>query len=224
MISIVAITFNEEEHIRHWYENHKELADEFIIIDTGSNDDTVKIAQELGIIVHHERWNHNFADMKNKAIRYCNEDWILFLSPDFYIDKENFEIIKEATKSKRYVAFATPMVHEKVVWIYERRQKQIPVKNINQDNHIILFRNDPRIEYRHRVHENIKDSVIEKFGESYIGKLPIIRRHDSTRNHGMGKAKLRYYNYLEDMAALERKIIEIGDDLRRDAYEEEING
>jgi glycosyltransferase involved in cell wall biosynthesis len=50
-IAVYTITKNEEKFIQKWYESAKD-ADYLVILDTGSSDDTVKIAESLGISVH----------------------------------------------------------------------------------------------------------------------------------------------------------------------------
>jgi len=50
-VAVYTIALNEAKHVKRWYESTKE-ADYHLIADTGSTDDTVKIAKELGIIVY----------------------------------------------------------------------------------------------------------------------------------------------------------------------------
>ena len=57
-IAVYCITLNEEQFIERWYESAKD-ADELVIADTGSSDNTVKIAkkQSIGYIVIHSAMN-----------------------------------------------------------------------------------------------------------------------------------------------------------------------
>jgi glycosyltransferase involved in cell wall biosynthesis len=49
-VAVYCIAKNEAQHVKRWYESSLE-ADYHVIADTGSDDDTVKIAKELGITV-----------------------------------------------------------------------------------------------------------------------------------------------------------------------------
>lgn len=73
-IAIYTIAKNEAKFVERWYESCKE-ADQVIILDTGSTDDTVAIAQKLGIEVYVEKidpWR--FDDARNLALSFVNDD------------------------------------------------------------------------------------------------------------------------------------------------------
>lgn len=219
-LSICATSYNEEEHIEFWYKHHKDLADEFILVDTESTDKTVEIAKKFDIKLIKTKWHHSFAEAKNKAIKHARGDWILMLSPDLWIDKENFSNIKKAIETKKRVAYFMPIMHHFKDWRGEDKEKELsfPKERWLTKAHICLFRNDPYIEHRERVHENIHDSIFEKFGEKKVGFLPATRHHDSTNNKFNHQEKIKYYSFLEDLSAIERKIWEHASYLRNQAY------
>lgn len=73
-VAVYAIALNEEKHVQRWYESSKD-ADYHLIADTGSTDDTVKIAESLGINVIHIRvkpWR--FDDARNASLVALPED------------------------------------------------------------------------------------------------------------------------------------------------------
>jgi glycosyltransferase involved in cell wall biosynthesis len=80
-LSVVIITFNEEANLRRTLESVRRLADEIIIIDSGSTDRTVEVARELGAQVFVEEWK-GYAAQKNSAIAKASGDWILSLDAD----------------------------------------------------------------------------------------------------------------------------------------------
>jgi glycosyltransferase involved in cell wall biosynthesis len=55
---------------------------QIIILDTGSTDDTVKIAQKYTKLIYHQPWQDNFALHRNKSFSYCTGDWILQIDAD----------------------------------------------------------------------------------------------------------------------------------------------
>ena len=88
-ISLCMIVKNEERSLARCINSAKSLFDQLIIIDTGSNDDTVKIAKEFDADVHHFQWCDDFAAARNESIKYAKYQWILFLDADEIIDKNS---------------------------------------------------------------------------------------------------------------------------------------
>jgi len=79
-LSVVVITRNEAANIRAALESAR-WADELVVVDSGSTDDTVRIARELAdrVIVH--GWE-GYGAQKNHASRLAAHDWILSLDAD----------------------------------------------------------------------------------------------------------------------------------------------
>jgi len=222
-LTVCAITFNEAEHLVEWYNLHKDLADEIFIVDTGSYDDTLRVAKDLGLRVEKIKWKHDFADAKNKAIRYSKGDWILLQNPDLWIHPENFEALRKSLYNKKAKGYALPCIGDKKFCNFDiPMSKDVPRDKIWAETHLCLFRNDPKIEYRHRVHENAHESIVENYGENAIEILPIVRGHHTPDKVYFNKGKLRYYWCLEDYGAIERKFWEHAEHLKKQAYDAEL--
>src|SRR3954462_14939514 len=82
-LSVAIITFNEETNIARTLRSVIEVADEVVIVDSGSSDLTLDIAQEFGpkVKIFAEQWR-GFAAQKNFAIGQCGGEWILSLDAD----------------------------------------------------------------------------------------------------------------------------------------------
>ncbi len=72
------------------------IADEMLIVDTGSSDDTIKIAQQLGAQVLHHKWNDSFAEARNVYIEAATSDWIFSIDADERVAASDLRLIKEA--------------------------------------------------------------------------------------------------------------------------------
>ncbi len=83
-ISACVIAKNEEENIGRWLESMQKVADEMIVVDTGSTDKTVEIARAAGAKVYHFEWCNDFAAAKNFALQQAVGNWIVFLDADEY--------------------------------------------------------------------------------------------------------------------------------------------
>ena len=97
-LSVCIITFNEEANIARTLESVKEIAGEIIVVDSGSTDSTVSIAQSYGAKVFVEPWK-GFALQKNSALDKASCDWILSLDADEEVSRELLESIKAVFKS-----------------------------------------------------------------------------------------------------------------------------
>lgn len=80
-LSLSIISCNEEKNLRRCLESAADLASELVIVDSGSTDGTLAIAQEFGARVVHQDWlGHR--DQKNVALGLCTQPWVLALDCD----------------------------------------------------------------------------------------------------------------------------------------------
>ena len=80
-ISAILITYNEESDLPEAMESLRGVADEIVVVDSGSKDRTCEIAEKLGARVV-SRVFTNFADQKNFAAAQAAHDWVLSLDAD----------------------------------------------------------------------------------------------------------------------------------------------
>ena len=86
-LSVILITKNEAANIRECIESVS-WADEIIVVDSGSTDGTVTLAQESGAQVHvHADWP-GFGPQKNRALDYASKDWVFSLDADERVSPE----------------------------------------------------------------------------------------------------------------------------------------
>jgi glycosyltransferase involved in cell wall biosynthesis len=79
-ISATIITLNEERNLARAIESLR-CVDEIVVVDSGSNDRTVEIAEKLGARVVESQWP-GYANQKNLAAHQAAYDWILSLDAD----------------------------------------------------------------------------------------------------------------------------------------------
>lgn len=87
-LSQCMIVKNEETNIRKALSWAKDIAFEQIVVDTGSTDRTVEIAEEMGAKIYHFEWIDDFSAAKNYAIDQAKGNWIAFLDADEYMEPE----------------------------------------------------------------------------------------------------------------------------------------
>lgn len=85
-LTVGVLTMNESERIAACLESAA-FADQIVVVDSGSSDDTVAIAQAHGAEVHvHADWQ-GFAVQRNRLLQYAHGDYIFFLDADEVMDE-----------------------------------------------------------------------------------------------------------------------------------------
>ena len=80
-ISFCLITLNEEENLPRCLESCAGLADEIVVVDSGSTDGTGRLAAAAGARVFHQDWL-GYVGQKNKALALARHDWVFSLDAD----------------------------------------------------------------------------------------------------------------------------------------------
>ncbi len=86
MLSVAIITLNEEANLARTLASVR-FADEIIVLDSGSTDRTIEIAQSFNAKVYSEPWK-GFSAQKNSAIEKCSGTWVLSLDADEELSTE----------------------------------------------------------------------------------------------------------------------------------------
>ncbi|WP_139491165.1 glycosyltransferase family 2 protein [Brevibacillus dissolubilis] len=139
-VSLCMIVKNEEKYLPTCLESVKGKVDEIIIVDTGSTDATVSIAEQFGAKVYHFEWIQDFAAARNHGLEQATSEYILVLDADEYLDKET-DLQKDLESGKDYyrVRIKNYQSNDSVVYHYNTR----------------LFKNREDVRYRGQLHENV---------------------------------------------------------------------
>lgn len=183
-VSLCMIVKNEQRYLAQCLASVKPIVDEMIVVDTGSTDHTIDIAQVFGATVHHFDWTGSFSDARNYAISKAAGKWILTMDAD------------ERISPRDYAAFCT-MIREPLPG---RDAWSVPIRNYSHRAHIQgwtandgsypeeeqadgwypaervrLFPNDSRIRYEGVVHELV-EPALRQHGFT-IHDAPIVAHH-----------------------------------------------
>jgi glycosyltransferase involved in cell wall biosynthesis len=86
-LSLAMIVKNESRCLARCLQSAKTIVDEIVIADTGSTDDTIRIAEDFSAKVSNFHWIGDFAAARNFAIDKASGDWILILDADEWISE-----------------------------------------------------------------------------------------------------------------------------------------
>lgn len=103
-ISLVMIVKNEEKNLAKCLTGIKDLVNEIIIVDSGSTDKTIEIAQSYFAKIY-KRDLDSFSNQKNYALSLATNEWVLHLDADEILSKELVEEIKSAITNTKLDGF-----------------------------------------------------------------------------------------------------------------------
>ena len=109
LLSVVIITYNEDKNLRDCLASIYDLANEIVVVDSGSTDQTQAIAREFGAVIQlTEDWL-GFGVQKNRAVNVAKNDWILSIDADERVTPElALEISKLLQAQPNYQSYEIP--------------------------------------------------------------------------------------------------------------------
>lgn len=147
ILSACLIAKNEEQRLPQCLESLRSLADEIIVVDTGSLDRTVAIAKKYQARVFHFEWCDDFSQARNYAIAQAKGKWILVIDADEVLEQSAIAILQEVLQ--REDCLAVNLLRSEI------DAKQAPYSLV-----LRLFRNHPAIKFTGLYHESIDQSVV----------------------------------------------------------------
>lgn len=100
-LSIIILTKNEQKNIEAAVLNSKQCTDKVIVVDSGSTDETVILAEQAGAEVLFRAWDNDFAAQRNFALDKIETEWVLYLDADERLNTQLIASIKEAVESAK---------------------------------------------------------------------------------------------------------------------------
>ena len=147
-LSVCMIVKNEERFLGQCLASVKDIADELIVIDTGSTDRTVEIAREHGAQVGYFEWCNDFAAARNASIAPATGDWILFLDADEELSPAEKHCLPALLNSNNVALIRLPLINT----------HQGPISKSILPR---LYRNIPAIQFQGCVHEGVYTALLK---------------------------------------------------------------
>lgn len=101
-ISVCMIAKNEEQHIEECLKRLKPYHYEIVFVDTGSTDHTVEIAAKYTDKIYHFDWIDDFSAARNYALAQADNDWILSIDCDEYLESIDVRSLLQLMKQHPY--------------------------------------------------------------------------------------------------------------------------
>ncbi len=149
VVSALCIIKNEAANLPRWLEDMQKVADELIVVDTGSTDNSKELAGKGGAQVYDYQWQDDFSAARNFALTKVKGDIVIFLDADEYFPQQTLAkvrlIASEMAAQKQVAGLCAPRIEIDV----ENQQNQF----IDVNNQCRLFRRG--CTYRGSIHETL---------------------------------------------------------------------
>ncbi len=165
-ISLCMIVKNEEETLPRCLASAAPYVDEIVVVDTGSNDRTVEIAESFGAKVRHFEWVDDFAAARNESLRHATGEWVLQLDAD-----ERLNLLGCSTGLRE--AAGAPGVDAYAVMIRCHHGVKSSNACYGVNHNYRFFRRIPGIQYEKPVHESV-DHSLRRFGAATANAVFVI--------------------------------------------------
>lgn len=174
------IVKDEEKNIERCIQSTEGLAEEIVVVDTGSTDDTVKIAERMGAKIYDYPWDGNFANARNFAMEKAESEWLLLLDGDEALDPNSFEVISQFINTT-----SLDGAHFRIRNYTGRYSPEIYTLH----NGLRLLRKSNRYHFQGEIHEQI----VADNGENVSDRFTLL------------EAVVHHYGYLDEIVRKKQK-------------------
>jgi tetratricopeptide (TPR) repeat protein len=184
------IVKNEAALLGRCLQSVKEVADEIIVVDTGSVDETILVARNHGATVVRSEWRDDFSQARNVSLRGATGRWILWLDADDVVPSQSITLINDLKKEKP----------DKVFGFVVRNEK--PGNTGTEFIQARMFPNLPDIYFERKIHEQMMFSALRR-GLRLVETGVVIEHHGYADPAGMlAKARRNIDLLLKEYASI----------------------
>ena len=181
-IAACYIVKNESEQLELSLKSLAKFVDEIILVDTGSTDESVKVAKKFGAKIFFEEWHDDFSSPRNLALEKVSSDWIVFLDADEYF----------TNLTAKNIRFAIEHAEESKIHGLLINRVNIDADNddrILDASYIMrIFRKQPDLHYIGKIHEELR--IGEEHMKKFVKVPPnILTLYHTGYSKSVGKAK-----------------------------------
>lgn len=192
-LSVAIITFNEEANMVRTLNSVKAIAEEIIVVDSGSTDATLPLAQAHGAKVFVEPWK-GFALQKNSALAKATGDWILSLDADEEVSPELAESIAQLLRSDTPPAFEGYRMNRRNIYfgkwlkrcgyypdpklrLIKRGAAEFELRPVHEDMKMAGKKGHLKGDLLHHAYRNFTDFIEHQNRYSSLGAEMVVAKH-----------------------------------------------
>lgn len=190
LLTVCMIIKNEEANLPRCLDSIKDMADEIVVVDTGSTDRSVEIARQYNARVGMYPWDGSFSNARNVSLDMATGDWIFVIDADEELPPgEGMRLRKMLLEGKDH----GDKDHSKAPEGYYVTEVSYcgDESTAGEIVHVTcrVFRNRPRYRFSRSLHEQISQCIIDAGGQVAFSDITLV-----------------HYGYLRDRTNLDSKI------------------
>ena len=151
-LSLCMIVRNEEKYLPDCLNSVEAVVDEVVVVDTGSTDHTLGVAERLGARCYSAPWTHDFAQARNISLAHATKDYILVLDAD--------EVLTPGGRESLRRCLASSINAEGFLVHILNQTDGGGMIEIEESLNVRLFRNNPQYRFSGALHEQIAESIL----------------------------------------------------------------
>jgi glycosyltransferase involved in cell wall biosynthesis len=199
-LSVCLIVKDEQSYLAPCLQSIKALADEIVVVDTGSTDRTGDIARIFGAKVFDYQWNDDFAAARNFGLEKANGDWILIMDADEIISRKDhakfLHFCRQLPEDGHFAFLMTTLnftdQRESAGWVKDdNHYPEIQAEGWVPTEKVRLFPNHHHIRFVYPVHE-VVDPVLKEYGYR-VERCPVPVLHFGKLNHHRKRERWQSY-------------------------------
>jgi GT2 family glycosyltransferase/2-polyprenyl-3-methyl-5-hydroxy-6-metoxy-1,4-benzoquinol methylase/tetratricopeptide (TPR) repeat protein len=191
-LSLCMIVRDNEAIIEDCLASIKPWVDEMIVIDTGSRDETPKVAERLGARVYRFPWCDDFSAARNESLKYARGEWIFWMDSDDTIDHQNGRKLRQLVDNPH-----DPSILGYVMQVHCPTSGNDGITDVTAVDHVKLFRNHPDIRFECRIHEQVLPAIRRCGGEVEFTDIFVLHSGSDQTAEGQAKKYERDFHLLE---------------------------
>ena len=164
-LSVCIIAKNEENNLPRCIGSIEHIADEIIVVDTGSTDNTALIAEGFGAKVISYPFNNDFSEVRNVAVDNATCDWILYIDCDEAVNFEDAYTLKDIIQDTTYIGMCLKLMNI----IDQKPSLSCPSLRV--------FKNYEGFRFTGKIHEQLLPSIHEKYTDDDVLTTSIALLH-----------------------------------------------
>jgi glycosyltransferase involved in cell wall biosynthesis len=202
-LSVCLITKNEAGSLGACLASVLPVADEVVVVDTGSMDKTVEIAEQFGARVFLHEWKNDFSEARNLSLSLASHPWIMWIDADETLDPASIPVIKSIKETAPGKAYSCLCKNVNSCEAAQDFVKSEIFKRIN------IFPNFKGISFTGNLHERVRESVIDAV-------IPIEESNILINHHGYSDEKTVGEKILRDIKLM---LVKLGFSHNQNYYE-----
>lgn len=153
-VSACIIVKNEEKHLPECLESIKSCADEIIVVDTGSTDNTISIAEGFGCKVIKTSWMDDFSQARNIALDAATKNYILVIDAD--------ERLMNPDDLHKIIENKNSLTGGWLINVISEAKREDGSVDTYSSSLLRLFINNPSVRFRGIIHEQVLESLLKE--------------------------------------------------------------